>query len=578
MSCRYNRQYKLCQPGPAGDIDPMCVRHENRCFTIDEYEKKTGKKYEAPIETQKEVPKEVSRPTETPSRPLDEQLRQPTATSRASDKLEKPIPISVLASLLDIPVNPLTSMITSNEGLNMISGPVSWYYFSFQDRDFHFFGDVHESKSGNCEKLYNVPCKKRYPKGEKGIPAEISPPECQDLTYFFSNLFDESKREKMYTDFFLEYPYEINTRKMVDGSRGKPAENQKKKEIDQYISSLAKLFDDCFHPDKKECSYAPYVRFHYADIRQLRDKGLVSLSTYLSFIYMGLLEEFEMIYSSYQIGMSSYQTKEYLGQLFLEAKAVNYIFDRLVSRGQTLGGKEINVHRDFFDAFLFSDQYTTDLDNIFRQFFEDAPALKQSKVYAQFLDLKKDLQKMTVNRNGKNMHRIRAQLDALRRDNIQVGGNNLATLIEDFAKRNYSSFNVPDFYNGWKRFYNAFERSMGKTSTGRVAGMSSAYDSMIDEIHKNIPEKNVSTLIESEALIMDAYILARMFRKFPDKGYQMSSTVFTYTGALHTLNYVNFFSQYLHAPLIDYQSNMKSLKSQYNVTRCLINPKFQTYF
>ena len=45
------------------------------------------------------------------------------------------------------------------QDLEFISGPVSWYYFEFMGRKFHFFGDRHFSKSGNCTDLFGIKCK-----------------------------------------------------------------------------------------------------------------------------------------------------------------------------------------------------------------------------------------------------------------------------------------------------------------------------------------------------------------------------------------------------------------------------------
>ena len=41
------------------------------------------------------------------------------------------------------------------------------------------------------------------------------------------------------------------------------------------------LFHDCFQINKEQCTYSPYVRFHYVDVKIITTTGSDSLSTYL---------------------------------------------------------------------------------------------------------------------------------------------------------------------------------------------------------------------------------------------------------------------------------------------------------
>ena len=133
--CRHNSRLKICQPGPGTTVEPPCVRLDNRCYTEDEYEKKTGSKFI------RESPKTTPVPTIRSIAPL-------TTTGR---KTPRPI------SEVPLPTGPLTFPKLIQKGFSYLSGPVSWYYFkgtvgdNSEERQFHFFGDAHFSKDNNCQ-------------------------------------------------------------------------------------------------------------------------------------------------------------------------------------------------------------------------------------------------------------------------------------------------------------------------------------------------------------------------------------------------------------------------------------------
>lgn len=51
--------------------------------------------------------------------------------------------------------------------------------------------------------------------------------------------------------------------------------------------------------------------------------------------------------------------------------------------------------------------------------------------------------------------------------------------------------------------------------------------------------------LSSDALLMDAYTLARMFRKFPNGKHVPSTQIVVYAGDAHIQTYVDFFSKVL---------------------------------
>jgi hypothetical protein len=74
---------------------------------------------------------------------------------------------------------------------------------------------------------------------------------------------------------------------------------------------------------------------------------------------------------------------------------------------------------------------------------------------------------------------------------------------------------------------------------------------------------------------MDAYVLARMFREFSitkRKNHIPSDSVITFTGDLHSQNYIDFFQNVLGlTPSMVVKTNKKQ-------KRCLYNPNFENEF
>ncbi|CAK7994904.1 Hypothetical protein POVR1_LOCUS422 [uncultured virus] len=117
--------------------------------------------------------------------------------------------------------------------LRKISGPVAYTSFNLLGHKLHIFGDRHD-KLTLCDKC-SLDC--------------LYIPDL--LQYIVERAVDE--REQI--DIFLEIPFQI------EGVWNR-------KTVDTVLYDVLDQFPNCFTYDKSQCKYLPYVRFHYADIRQ----------------------------------------------------------------------------------------------------------------------------------------------------------------------------------------------------------------------------------------------------------------------------------------------------------------------
>lgn len=542
----YSAQGGYCRPTNTGTIDDKCFLEQNRCYTEPDYVKKFGK---SPMPSPKR--ETVYTPPPSPSRVISE-------------------------------YKPEEALMISNE-LQYISGPISWYYFEFMGRRFHFFGDAHYSKSGTCEDRYNVKCSKiNILTGEIDLASR-----CEDLIFLIKKIFDRSYADKTYTDFYMEVPYRLEG--AADTQLDKIAEKIQShqdlntKELQRalnldYISSIYVLFNSCFLRTKGKCSYSPYVRFHNADLRQAVAKeyqGLISLNSYLTLDSLrGILNGVGAYYQATSIlGSDDPRLIEAKFELINQADLVQKLFQKLLLTGQTLAGAKKNYSRDLFNALLYSNDYANDVDKILDDLVSDIPLEKQG----DFMDLRTVMTRLVAERNGHIVSRVKAQLDSLREDNIIYQGKNMADLIIDFINSEYEKTSLVPAYNVWNKFYRTvFEPFRKAVTISDIERGIEAYNQYRETTDVN----RVVELVEADALVMDVYTLSRMFRRFTVQRHGRpvhieSNTVITYTGAAHTERYDRFFNDYLKVPRIDAVVNKFNIK---DINRCLVDPRFSKYF
>ena len=183
-----------------------------------------------------------------------------------------------------------------------------------------------------------------------------------------------------------------------------------------------------------------------------------------------------------------------------------------------------------FEAYLSSNNFPQTIDEIFETF-----------PYPKLMKIREELKENVVERNGRQIHRVKAQLDSLREDNVIHSGNNMADLILEYAHDRYKMLNMEDVSRAWESYFDEFYIPVF------VDVEEEESEEKIDAIESLTDVK--LKLSDLSVILMDVYLLARMFRTFryPRKGgiHHTSSSVFTYTGAFHTDGYALFFTKYL---------------------------------
>jgi hypothetical protein len=528
-----------CRPTNTGIVEDNCVLYQDRCLIPAEYTKRTGQS----------PPPRLPQPAPPPP-----------------ENMERPEVITQV-----------------RQGLQYISGPVSWYYFSVMGRKFHFFGDAHFSKNNNCPS-FGFKCTTVTPRNEI---IDLNQ-RCYDITYLLRFLFDRSKHDKTYTDFFLEMPFRSSTNPYTLDElstalqKNVPLTTKQEETLasldTNYIWTLFVVFNSCFQRSKEKCVYEPYVRFHYVDIRLVETptgNEPITLNTYL--FVNSILNILQMM-QGYFILASAYSDQpqvQKLRQTIIEdVDALNMIIDRVLLRGRTLEGETVNYNAELFNAALNSKDYPIEVNRIFNLLLAGIPP--NSSVYQDLRKLQDSMKTPVVSRKGQIIHRVQAQLEGLRSDQVMYHGHNMADLIETFIQDWYRESNLTQVYNNWRHFYTQvylpFRKIVTSADLERV---------LVDyeKFRRTIDLGNYGNLISSDALLMDAYLLGRMFRRFttprPGRGVPVESTqVITYTGANHTKTYADFFTRVLQVKPIDSVVNPIEPKP----IRCLRDPRFSQDF
>lgn len=378
---------------------------------------------------------------------------------------------------------------------------------------------------------------------------------CYDITALLDQIFKRAEQSGEIVDFYLEIPF-------LPKNIPYPSQEYIQRMIKSlgYIYKLFYVFWPCFI--KKNCDYKT-TRFHYVDVRlqyQSDMSGQVVSGEDLISMMAGQNEwrtipaTFEMYLLLTRIrgsirslgqmlGNNQNQRDEYIETTDLLMK------DLFLSGGQTLTGFVEPKNVKLFRLYLESDNFIEDVNKLF------ANALSQIPVRDR-VDVKQALYQPSLliyNRDGKPvMHRVRAQLWELEKEG--QGQGQRAKSIHDFVLNEYitNSSNINDFLNIWEslmRIYNII--------TGRSKEMFRTMQDVVNYInnfrlqYEHLMEKS-SMIITSNSLLMDAYTLFRLFRKF---GEANSTRAIVYAGNAHIETYVKFFERILGAKFAKYEPN-----------------------
>ncbi len=399
---------------------------------------------------------------------------------------------------------------------------------------------------------------------------QLSAPEgadnCSDISVLLAEIFTKASQEKKWIDFYIEIPF-------LSSSKFRPSDKDVADGIDRfgYLYKLYYIFYNCLN--KTNCKYDT-TRFHYVDVRlEYRQSDLKELTEEMKQIIAMTGQKLPPNYGSefiiYESYISTIRVEECVDR-FAEMVMKNdrkrnaYIeeTDKLMrdlyfSGGQTMTGKIDPKNFRLFKLYLTSDNFLKDVTDLI-----DLSFVKDGK---ELLKLRDQLAPptMMVNRKGKNMHRIRAQLLALAEEGKGEFADAIVSFIINQYLKNVNNSAIIDLWRGLMIAYDGYINAKYR---------------MIDDVHFLIEKLSqefrklmeiTAVTITGVSLLMDAYTLARIFRTYPGKNHIDSVKSIVYAGDAHISTYVNFFESILNAKFHKYNPNKSVLKDYKNLSRCL---------
>jgi len=442
------------------------------------------------------------------------------------------------------------SLVTTGSVNSKLSGPVAAYSGTDNNNiSYYLFSDAHFSLENECKD----PCKKI---GTKDIQGSEN---CWDITRLLSDIFKRSEANNQYVDFYIEMPF-------LPKGTYKPSEEV----IRQMVPKLGELykiyyiFYDCF--DKSNCKYKN-VRFHYADVRlqysqKLRSMGDIQYSDFgtkdISFQeYIFKRVQLSLILLGEKMQSDSRTPNQYIETTDKLMKKLYY------SGGQTMMGYEKPLNLKLFELYLSSDRYAGDVTKLMLPILEEIPDAKDAAEVTEALITPNIL----VNRRGKNMHRTRAQLEALENEGRKDIADKINAYVLEQYMKNVDNSTLMALWDKFMKLYNSFVNARARVmGDERVA-----LERLIKEYESfsKFLELNVS----STALLMDAYILARMFRTFAGSSHKVSNKRIVYAGAKHIDIYVDFLSKNFDIEFTRYGTTTDKLMNDHisgnPINRCI---------
>jgi hypothetical protein len=464
--CKYSNN--KCNSTNDEITDLECIFKDNKCYTLEEYSRKSL-----------EIQKQSTNPFRTSSRPPPPPLPRTTINSS-----RPPPPKSSFRAPL--PPGPRPQKIYGvnkciYSGLKYVSGPISWYYYEWNGRSFHFFGDLHLSFENNCESK-GMKCSSVRDK-------EFC--DCFDFIFFLDTIFTNAEKSGKLVDFFIEIPY-LTQGQTIDEI-----------EVDDYIATIYHYFKNCFQIDKSKCPFKK-TRLHYADVRQ----DISSQSKFSSTLYMNIYLYLEELNNLIMKLFTQYD-EETLIKIHSLSEWLNNFFHRFFSKE--------NLNHKYMESY-FSNDFYGDIDRIFDSFMTK----KEREMYPEQVQLlqkiigymKREAKPYPKRSSGNKIHVIKIQLEELKKD-IQNRPEeylqkDLPMLIENFIMDS-SSYSSKQIINIWNDFYQSVILELYKNPESKVAIESFRKKQNIINGNKSIL---YSLFVAHEAILMDAYTLSRMFRTY----------------------------------------------------------------
>ncbi len=332
--------------------------------------------------------------------------------------------------------------------------------------------------------------------------------KCWDVIKLLDKNFADAEEDGKYIDFYLEIPF-IGKKTIID--------KEYVKDNIQNVGYILKIWDhyfDCF--TKSEC-HLNNTRFHYTDMRKSAEPTGSKPVNYEHLLYAHIYDSISTVLTALERNTDFDNDFEDLNILIqdLYFNNKNYLLMELI---------------------LTSDNYIQDFKNLFST--EINKTKFENEIYEHIFD-----PDVIVYRDGKVMHRVRTQLYELEKS----GKTDMAKKIIKFILDEYKQLAREEYIKDlWASFRIIYSRFSNRNKTRVI--------NFLTDIKYNF-KKTMRVQTVANTLIMDAYTLARMFRKFNNE----SSKVIVYAGSYHINTYVKFFEFILKT---------KFVKNE-NVNRCL---------
>lgn len=402
--------------------------------------------------------------------------------------------------------------------IQYVSGPNAWYEFQFTDDNgnnhwFHLFGDQHTVDPN------------------QKLCSQASTTKTIDILDLIKKIFKDAYQYGIYTDFFLEIPYNISAQTIDDHS---------------YLSKIYLEFKKCFIHTNKKCIYDPYIRMHDTDIRSTfkfhnnvyDDRFITTLNQLIKKSILKLFEKLVKIKTD--ILVSQNRINNFIkSATFIQLIVENYLLN------------DLEIYKILITKNNFQDELAKYIDPILLSF--------DPEIYLEsdFNELKKTLNRfysLYKSRNEDKIFILKHQLDELKKDKIMYKKINIADWIYHFmleATKMYLRDQIPIFMNAWNKIYSVILKS-DLTILDDVNAILSLFKKYQRELNTSL------TVIDST--LLDTYILARMFRRYGKIPEQNAVLTIIYEGKNHVDLQKIFFTDVL---------KINFLHEKVNPQRCL---------
>jgi hypothetical protein len=375
--------------------------------------------------------------------------------------------------------------------IKYLSGPVSWYHFRDNTREYILFGDSHDGKDNDCASK-NFDCldvDNNYSLEDNGIY------DCATLTAYLSLLLRYNKENGIITDVFLEKPFMLKESKI----NLIPYSNQKFK---SYSNDIYMTFNKCLRYDKSNCGYLPEVQFHNTDVRYIvsedydkKGQEYINANHLLPSI-RDKLDEFRL----------KLKNKADKAELLQEMKSI-YNLSKVISSTASY----------FYSSCMNEVDYKLVVDELIETYNDNK--IKEKLIQST---------KLTSLRDGKYLHKIAVQLRELRLLGKEAVVNKIKLWI---------MFNVSNKAILYRKEADELMDICNKILVKDV----------ITNEDINIINGKMLYLMNADMVmysyILDTYLIARMLKYDSDQ-------VIIYIGDLHLRNLVPFFQHILKYNLV----------------------------